>query len=63
MLGQLLGELGRSGVPECLNELWGAARLGSLPVTPETEEALREACAAVKQMRHSLIRALGLRPK
>lgn len=59
-LGQVLGELGRSRLANNLNQLARAANSGSLPVTPETEAAIREACASVGTIRASLMTALGL---
>jgi len=32
---------------------------GSLPVTPETEEELREACREIAELRADLLKALG----
>lgn len=58
-LGQLLGELGTARLANNLNQLARAVNTGSLPVTPDTEKALREACAAVESMRGLLLRALG----
>jgi hypothetical protein len=62
-LGQLLGTLGEARLSNNLNQLAKAAHSGSLPVTPETEKALREACAEIHQMRALLMRALGFAPK
>jgi hypothetical protein len=59
VLGQLLGELGRARLANNLSQLAKAANTGSLPVTPETEKALREACADVKAMRGALMQGLG----
>lgn len=59
-LGQLLGELGRSRIANNLNQLAKAANSGSLPLTPETENSLREACAGIRWMRIALMQALGL---
>ena len=59
-LGQLLGQLGRSRLSNNLNQLAKASNSGSLPLTPETEAALRRACAEIHQMRQDLISALGL---
>lgn len=59
-LGRVLGELGRSRLANNLNQLAHAANSGSLPVTPETEDALREACAEVRRIRADLVKALGL---
>jgi hypothetical protein len=61
-LGQLLGALGEARLANNLNQLAKSANTGSLPVTPETEKALREACAEIHQMRSLLMRALGFSP-
>lgn len=59
-LGEVLGELGRSRIASNLNQLARAVNTGSLPVTPETEAALREACEGIRELRSVLLRALGL---
>src|SRR6056297_727977 len=46
-LGRVLGALGSSRLSSNLNQLARASNTGSLPVTPETEAELREACAAL----------------
>lgn len=61
-LGRVLGALGSSRLSSNLNQLAKAANTGSLPVTPETEAELREACAAVLVMREELLLALGRGP-
>ena len=60
-LGQLLALLGRARLANNLNQLAHAANTGSLPVTPDTLTAIREACAEVAYMRQELLRALGQR--
>jgi hypothetical protein len=62
VLGQLLGELGNARLANNLNQLAKLANTGSLPVTPETEKALREACAEVQSMRKMLLESLGFAP-
>lgn len=57
----LLG-LGASRLSQNLNQLARAVNTGSLPVTPETEADLKEACDAVVQLRNELMRALGSTP-
>lgn len=59
-LGKLLGELGKAKLANNLNQLAKAVNSGSLPVTPDTEKALREACAEVQWLRKTLLEALGL---
>lgn len=58
-LGQLLAELGKSRIANNLNQLAKAANTGSLPVTPDTERALRNASVSVQEMRNLLMKALG----
>lgn len=58
-LGRVLGALGSSRLSANLNQLAKAVNTGSLPVTPETEEELRKACAAVLAMREDILNALG----
>lgn len=58
-LGRVLGALGASRLSQNLNQLARASNSGSLPVSPDVEEELRQACADVKAMREELLRALG----
>ncbi|AJE47986.1 hypothetical protein [Celeribacter indicus] len=58
-LGRVLGALGSSRLSQNLNQLARASNSGSLPVSPEVETELRQACADVKAMREELMRALG----
>jgi hypothetical protein len=58
-LGRVLGALGQAKLANNLNQLARAVNSGSLPVTPETEEELRRACAAVLAMREDILNALG----
>lgn len=60
-LAQLLAELGASRLSANMNQLARAANIGALPVTPELEEDLQEACAAIAAMRALLIDALGVK--
>jgi hypothetical protein len=62
-LSRVLEALGRSRLPQNLNQLAKAAHSGSLPVTPETVQALHDACTEVAQMRQWLMVALGHLPK
>jgi hypothetical protein len=61
-LGRVLGALGGSRLSSNLNQLAKAVNNGSLPVTPETEADLQEACREVKALREDLLRALGKQP-
>lgn len=58
-LGKVLGALGASRLSSNLNQIAKAAHIGALPVTPELEEELSEACRSVRDMRSDLMRALG----
>lgn len=59
-LSRVLASLGQSRLSSNLNQLAKAVHLGALPVTPETERELVEACFAVAEMRRDLLEALGL---
>jgi hypothetical protein len=61
-LGRVLGALGQSRLSSNLNQLAKAVNTGSLPVTPETEAELRQACREVSDLRDELLRALGKPP-
>ncbi|MCF3932873.1 hypothetical protein L1787_05520 [Acuticoccus sp. M5D2P5] len=61
-LGRVLGALGQSRLSANLNQLARAVHTGSLPVTPETEADLKQACRDVAAMRADLLRALGKMP-
>ena len=62
-LGRVLGALGASRLSSNLNQLAKAVNTGSLPVTPETEADLSEACQDVQALRADLLRALGKMPR
>lgn len=59
-LARVLAALGKSRLSSNLNQLAKAVNIGALPVTPETEADIAEACRAVSAMRGDLVRALGL---
>jgi len=60
-LAEVLAKLGASRLASNLNQLAKAANSGALPVTPETEEALQEACQDMAAMKAMLMTALGLK--
>lgn len=60
LLSIMLAELGRSRLSSNLNQLARAVNSGSLPVSPETEQAILEACADISAIRHELVKALGI---
>ncbi|WP_419907889.1 hypothetical protein [Hoeflea sp.] len=61
-LGRVLGALGASRLSSNLNQLAKAVNTGSLPVTPETEADLKNACREIAELRADLLRALGKSP-
>jgi hypothetical protein len=61
-LARVLGALGNARLANNLNQLARAANAGARPVTPETMQALIAACRDVRDMRASLMTALGLQP-
>ena len=58
-LGRVLSTLGQSRLSSNLNQMARAVNTGTLPVHPETEAELRQACADVSAMRAALLDALG----
>lgn len=61
LLGELLGKLGASRLPNNLNQLAKAANIGTLPVTPELADDLKQACAEIAIMKVTLMNALGIK--
>ena len=60
-LAKLLALLGRSQLGSSLSQLARAAGSGSLPVTPETEEAILEGIRDIATMKRLLMAALGIK--
>lgn len=58
-LAQVLGMISNMRLASNLNQLAKSANIGTLPLTPDVEEELATACAAVIAMRAELMRALG----
>jgi hypothetical protein len=58
-LARVLASLGQSRLSSNLNQLAKAVNIGALPVTPDTERGINDACMAVTAMRRDLMRALG----
>lgn len=61
LLAALLGKLGASRMPNNLNQLAKLANVGALPVSPEVEDELRQACAEIAVMKVTLMRALQIK--
>ena len=60
-LGQLIGALGRSNVPNNLNQLTKAVNKGELPLPADIAQDLKQAAFEIAYMRHMLMTALGLK--
>ncbi|MEM9739276.1 MAG: hypothetical protein AAF829_05355 [Pseudomonadota bacterium] len=60
---RLLGELGKSRLSSNLNQIAKAANIGALPVTPELQAELAEACRAILEMKAALEVALGVKAR
>lgn len=58
-LAQALGLLGAKRIPNNLNQIARALNNGTLIVTEETEEILRDACKHIECIRNTIIKALG----
>lgn len=61
-LGRVAGALGQSRLSQNMNQLAKAVNTGSLPVTPETEAEIKEACREISELRTALLVALGKAP-
>ena len=62
-LAEVLAKLGASRLASNLNQLAKAANSGSLPVTPETENALQAACRDIRAVKRLLMTALGIQER
>lgn len=60
-LAKALSLLGQSRIANNLNQLAKAANIGTLPLTPDVADDLKEACHVVRETRALLIEALGLK--
>lgn len=58
-LARVLAALGQSRLSSNLNQLARAVNIGTLPIHPEIEAELRDACLEVSEIRAELLRALG----
>ena len=59
-LARALALLGQSRISSNLNQIAKAANMGTLPITPDVEDDLKEACSHVSEIRNALVHALGL---
>ena len=60
-LAKLLGALGQSRLSSNMNQIAKAVHMGALPVSDDLERELEMACADIKEMRNTLMKALGRR--
>jgi len=60
-LGQVLGALGRSNIPNNLNQLTKAVNRGDLPLADDIALDLKQAAFEIAAIRHLLMTALGLK--
>lgn len=58
-MAKVMAALGQSRLSSNLNQMARAVNTGTLPVHPETEADLRQACADVHAMRKDLLEAFG----
>ena len=59
-LGRVLAALGQTRLSSNLNQIAKGVNMGTLPLTPDVEADVREACETVAAMRRDLVKALGL---
>ncbi|MCV0370206.1 hypothetical protein [Filomicrobium sp.] len=62
-LAEILAKLGKTDVGSGLREMARLARIGALPVTPETESDIQRACRDVGEIKALLMKALGIRER
>mgnify|MGYP001184552137 CR=1 FL=1 len=60
-LAMVLAALGRSHLAQNMNQLAKAANMGTLDLTMDITAELLEACRQIREMRDTLIAALGIR--
>lgn len=58
---EILKELSDTRISSNLNQLAKASHMGKLVLAPETEEELKEACLALKDIRSEIMRNMGLK--
>lgn len=62
-LAKILAAMGKSDAGSSLRAMTHLARMGALPITPETEAAILKACADIADMKALLMKALGIRER
>jgi hypothetical protein len=61
LLSALLAQLGKTHIASNLNQLSRSANMGTLDVSEDVEQQLKDACGALIEMREVLFIALGLK--
>ncbi len=61
LLAQILAELAKTNLSTSLHEISQAAKIGALPLTPDALANINAAILHVKEMRKTLLQALGLK--
>ncbi len=61
-VARIMAALGQSRLSQNMNQIARGANSGALPISPELQQELAEACAAIRAMRTDLLTALGKRP-
>ncbi len=62
-LAQVLALLGKSDLSKSMADLAESAKLGTLPVTEETEAEIQTTCAEIAKIKSALMRALGIQER
>lgn len=63
LLAKLLAALGSSRIASNINQLAKAANSGSLPVNEDVLQSLDDAVSAIRWMRETIIKGMGLKPQ
>jgi len=62
-LAEILAKLGKTDLGTSFREMARLARLGALPLTPETESYIQQACRDIADIKTLLMKALGIRER
>ena len=62
-LAEVLAKLGKTDLGVAFREMAQLARHGALPLTPETESYIQQACRDIADIKMLLMKALGIRER
>jgi len=62
-LAEVLAKLGKTDLGATFREMAQLVRLGALPLTPETESYIQQACRDIADIKTLLMKALGIRER